>query len=152
MYSNQPNFAMLALVNHFFVAKSGFTSCYLLRCRADYPKKKGAIKSESTFRYIAPLVPSLDESTKSGAIYAERYANLYTNQVVTFDGKVFHAETAIITFGKYAGKSLSEVVKLNSGYLYWLAKNMTPKNIDQQRILLQCQLWSAKADCLKKVI
>jgi hypothetical protein len=141
MYSGRPAFSILAQVQTFFIAKSDFTNSYLLRCRVDYPLKRGATKGESMIRYICPLMPNRENSIKAAFPHAESYAKLYVNQVVIINDHVFFAEETILNFGKYAGKSLGDIKILNPGYVSWLAKNLTPKNIDEQRISKQAICW-----------
>lgn len=136
-----PAFFVPAQIHKFFIDDSRTGNCKLLRCATEYPKKRGAAKAEVMFRYVGPLVPNSEVSRKLAFEHAERFANLYPSQIVTFESTVFLAGKTVLGFGKYAGKTLDDVKAIKPDYIEWLAKNMTPRNHIDQRIVLQCKAW-----------
>lgn len=141
MAYSHPAFQVEAQVHHFYIDDAQYGSSKILRCATHYPKKRGAAKPEVLIRYIQPLVHDVEASRNIAYAYAMNFAANCPSQVVTFENTVFFAGESELSFGKYAGKTLNEIFKINPGYIDWLAINMKPRNPIDQRIQLQCSWW-----------
>ncbi|MDI5832625.1 hypothetical protein OCF84_21110 (plasmid) [Shewanella xiamenensis] len=141
MAYSTPAFTIQVQVHNFYIDESRTGNCKLLRCKTEFPLKRGAQKADVMFRYVGPLVPDYDASREEAYKYACQYANLYPSQIVTFEQTVFLAGNTTLEFGKYSGKTLDDVFTVNPSYIDWLAANMKPRNHVEQRIHLQCKFW-----------
>ncbi|MBE8233285.1 MAG: hypothetical protein HAW67_06065 [Endozoicomonadaceae bacterium] len=135
----------------FFVAKSDFaTGRYLLKYSLTAAQTFGR-KCKPLIRKVQPLTCEYSSSNTFALEYAEEFAKSHPDNVVTCDLVVVGACDMVLDFGKFKGRKLDEVKVINPAYIRWLAENVMPKNINMQKIIKQCKIWTYRLGLCRQV-